>query len=106
MDIPWWEDLVTGIQKPFIKDGCYSVPEKPGLGVELNDEAAKKYLREPQYLFKAGYFEPTPEFDQSMNREEAMKKRIISRNGIWNGHNGPWVHLDEEGNPVNRADPR
>jgi L-alanine-DL-glutamate epimerase-like enolase superfamily enzyme len=106
MDIPWWEDLVTGIEKPLIKNGHYNVPEKPGLGVELNDEVARKYLREPQYLSKNGYFEPTPEFDQLMNREEAMKKRIISRNGIWNGHNGPWIHLDEEGNLVNRADPR
>jgi len=106
MDIPWWEDLVTGIKKPLIKDGCYTVPEKPGLGVDLNDEVAKKFLRDPQYLVKAGYFEPTPEFDQLIDREDAMKKRIISRNGMWNGHNGPWVHLDEEGNLVNRADPR
>jgi L-alanine-DL-glutamate epimerase-like enolase superfamily enzyme len=106
MDIPWWEDLAAGIEKPLIKDGCYTVPEKPGLGIELNDEEARKYLRDSQYLFKAGYFDPTPEFDQIMSREEAMNKRIISRNGIWNGHNGPWIHLDEEGNLVNRADPR
>jgi L-alanine-DL-glutamate epimerase-like enolase superfamily enzyme len=106
MDIPWWEDLVTGIDKPLIKDGHYTVPEKPGLGIELNDDVVKKYLREPKYLHKAGYFDPTPEFDQPMSKEEAVQKRIISRNGIWNGHNGPWVHLDEEGNLVNRADPR
>ncbi len=106
MDIPWWEDLVTGVEKPLIQDGCYRVPEKPGLGIEWNDETAKRYLREPQYLVKAGFFEPTTEFDRLMSREEAIQKRIISRNGIWNGHNGPWVHLDEDGKLVNRADPR
>jgi L-alanine-DL-glutamate epimerase-like enolase superfamily enzyme len=106
MDIPWWEDLVTGIEKPQIRNGCYTVPEKPGLGVDLNEEAVRKYLRDPQYLYKPGYFEPTPEFDRPMSKEEAVQKRIISRNGIWNGHNGPWIHLDEEGTLVNRADPR
>ena len=102
MDLPWWEDLVTGPEKPFIKDGCYTVPEKPGLGVELNDEVVQKYLREPKYLVKAGYFEPTPEFDQPIDRQEAIQKRIIGGYHV----SGPWVHLDEEGNLVNRADGR
>jgi L-alanine-DL-glutamate epimerase-like enolase superfamily enzyme len=103
MDMPWWEDLVTGPEKPLIKDGCYTVPEKPGLGVELNDEVVHKYLREPKYLYKDGYFEPTPEFDQPVDRQEALARKII---GGFNNHGGPWVHLDEEGNLVNRADSR
>ncbi|MBI4659664.1 MAG: mandelate racemase/muconate lactonizing enzyme family protein [Verrucomicrobia bacterium] len=106
MDIPWWENLVTGIEKPLIRDGCYSVPEKPGLGIELNDEAVRKYLREPRYIYKAGYFEPTPEFDQPMTKEEAVKKRIIARNGSWYNHGGPWVHLNEHGELVNEAGSR
>ncbi len=102
MDIPWWEDLVTGPVKPLIEDGHYTVPEKPGLGVELNDEVVQRYLREPKYLHKAGYFEPSPEFDQPIDWQEAIKKRIIGGYHV----SGPWVHLDEEGNLVNRADPR
>ncbi|MBN1359745.1 MAG: hypothetical protein JW993_04090 [Sedimentisphaerales bacterium] len=105
MDIPWWEDLVTGVDKPLIQDGCYTVPEKPGLGVELNDDVVRQYLREPKYIYKAGYFEPTPEFDEPMDWDEAVKKRVLS-NGPWYNHGGPWVHLDEEGNLVNRADRR
>jgi L-alanine-DL-glutamate epimerase-like enolase superfamily enzyme len=103
MDIPWWEDLVTGPAKPLIKDGGFMVPEKPGLGIELNDEVVQKYLREPKYLHKAGYFEPTPEFDQPIDWQDAIQKRII---GGYNPTTGPWVHLDEEGNLVNRADQR
>jgi hypothetical protein len=40
-----------------------------------------------------------------MTMDEAVRKRLITRMG-WNGHNGPWVHLDEKGELVNRADPR
>jgi len=102
MDLPWWEDLVTGPAKPLIKDGHYTVPEKPGLGIELNDDVVRKYLREPKYLSKAGYFEPTPEFDQPIDWQDAINKRIIGGYHV----NGPWVHLDEEGNLVNTADQR
>ncbi len=102
MDIPWWEDLVTGPAKPLIKDGYYTVPQRPGLGVELNDEVVQKYLREPRYLSKAGYFEPTPEFDQPIDRQEAINKRLIGGYRV----NGPWVHLDEEGNLVNSTEGR
>jgi len=35
-----------------------SVPDGPGLGIILNEEAIKKQLREP------GYFEPTPQWDR------------------------------------------
>lgn len=106
MDIPWWEDLVTGVEKPLIKDGRYTVPEKPGLGIELNDEIVPKFLREPRFIYKAGYFQPTPEFDQPMSKEEAVKKRIIARNGLWYNHGGPWVHLNEHGELVNKAGSR
>ena len=39
-EIPWWSDLCDG-EKPFIQSGRMKVSNKPGIGVELNDEAAK-----------------------------------------------------------------
>ena len=57
VDVPWWNDLVEGVEKPIIQHGYISVAEKPGLGITLNDEVVKQHLREP------GYFEPTPEWD-------------------------------------------
>lgn len=60
VDIDWWDDLVTGIEKPIINNGDYTVPEKPGLGIELNDEVVKEHLVTP------GYFEPTTQYDLPM----------------------------------------
>lgn len=59
VDIDWWEDLVTGIEKPFVKDGFVKVPESPGLGVEVDDEVVKEHLRDDAELFA-----PTPEWDE------------------------------------------
>jgi len=41
--IPWWSDLCEG-DKPFIDNGYMHVSEKPGIGVELNDDVAKSLL--------------------------------------------------------------
>jgi len=58
VDVPWWADLVDGVEKPILQRGFVTVPEGPGLGIHLNDEACKEHLTEP------GYFEPTPEWDE------------------------------------------
>jgi galactonate dehydratase len=42
-EIPWWNDLCEG-DKPFIENGWMAVSDKPGIGVELNDEVAKSLL--------------------------------------------------------------
>lgn len=59
VDIEWWEDLVTGIEKPIFDKGFVNVPEKPGLGVELNEEVAKAHMIEED-----GFFRATKEWDK------------------------------------------
>jgi len=61
VDTPWWEDLVTG-DKPLVEKGYVKVPEKPGLGVDLNEEVIKEHLREGEK-----YFAPTPEWDKDQS---------------------------------------
>lgn len=63
IDVPWWEDIVTGLPKPLVVEGHAVVPEKPGLGIELNEEVIKQHLREP------GYFEPTKEWDNERSHD-------------------------------------
>jgi L-alanine-DL-glutamate epimerase-like enolase superfamily enzyme len=81
VDIPWWDSLVTGPSKPIVNRGYIEVPESPGIGVELDDDAVKEHLRRP------GYFEPTPQYDDYILDD--------FRTG------GPYPHLDENGNLVN-----
>ena len=45
VDLEYWEDLVTGTDQPLIEQGFANVPEKPGLGIELNEEVVKQHLR-------------------------------------------------------------
>jgi L-alanine-DL-glutamate epimerase-like enolase superfamily enzyme len=56
LDLPFWKDLVTGLPDNLIEEGYVRVPEKPGLGVDLNAEGIEANLRFP------GLFEPTEEW--------------------------------------------
>ena len=42
----WWYDIVEGLPDPIVRDGHIEVWDRPGLGVTLVPEAAKKYLAE------------------------------------------------------------
>lgn len=59
VDSPRFEDLVTGIEKPFVKNGYVKVPEKPGIGVELNEDVVKEFIIKGQQMFA-----PTPEWNE------------------------------------------
>jgi L-alanine-DL-glutamate epimerase-like enolase superfamily enzyme len=59
LDVPWWSDLVEGVEKPIVHHGWIAVPEKPGLGITLNEEVVKEHL-----LPGTSYFPPTPEWDK------------------------------------------
>lgn len=40
----WWYEIITGLPNPIVKNGFIEVWDKPGLGVDFNVEAARKYL--------------------------------------------------------------
>jgi L-alanine-DL-glutamate epimerase-like enolase superfamily enzyme len=50
-DVPFWNDLVEGLSKPIIQNGYISVPGKPGLGITLNEDVARKYARKGEPFF-------------------------------------------------------
>jgi len=58
LDVPWWNDIVEGVEKPIVNRGFITVPDKPGLGITLNEDVAKAHL-----LPGTSYFPPTPEWD-------------------------------------------
>ncbi len=59
LDVPWWQDLVEGIEKPIINKGYITVPETPGLGLTLNEDLVRRHL-----MPGTGYFEPTTDWDK------------------------------------------
>jgi L-alanine-DL-glutamate epimerase-like enolase superfamily enzyme len=40
----WWYDIVDGLPDPIVKDSYIDVWDRPGMGVDFNVAAAKKYL--------------------------------------------------------------
>jgi L-alanine-DL-glutamate epimerase-like enolase superfamily enzyme len=59
LDVPWWSSLVQEYGKtPIVNHGWIEVPDRPGLGVTLNDEVVRQHLAPG-----TGYFDPTPEWD-------------------------------------------
>jgi L-alanine-DL-glutamate epimerase-like enolase superfamily enzyme len=40
----WWYHIVEGLPDPIVKDGFIEVWDRPGMGVELNEEAAREHL--------------------------------------------------------------
>lgn len=47
-DIPWRKDLTT--ESLVFKDGCFEIPDRPGLGLELNEEAFADHPYQPRPL--------------------------------------------------------
>lgn len=43
---PFWYEIVEGLPNPLVKEGFIEVPDKPGLGIELNEKALRKRLPE------------------------------------------------------------
>jgi len=58
-DVPFWGDFIDGLPKPIIQDGYIPVPDAPGLGFILNDDAVREHLIPEDQ----GFFEPTPQWD-------------------------------------------
>jgi L-alanine-DL-glutamate epimerase-like enolase superfamily enzyme len=49
----WWYDIVDGLPDPIVKNGHIDVWDRPGLGVTLNAQAAKRYLADEDKDFFA-----------------------------------------------------
>jgi len=64
VDVPWWEDLVIGPEKPLVKGGFVRVPDRPGLGIDLNEEVVRAHLIPGEQ-----YFAPTDDWNQDRSND-------------------------------------
>jgi galactonate dehydratase len=53
----WVKDLVDYAPQVAVEDGCFGLPERPGLGLKLNHEACRAHPRTggTLKLFEAGW---------------------------------------------------
>jgi L-alanine-DL-glutamate epimerase-like enolase superfamily enzyme len=52
-EVPFWDDLVANRSEAgLINNGYITVPEKPGLGITLNEEVARRYARKDEPFFE------------------------------------------------------
>ena len=58
-DVAFWGDFIDTGSKPIIQNGYIPVPDAPGLGFTLNEDAVKEHLIPED----RGFFEPTPQWD-------------------------------------------
>ncbi len=49
--VPFFDDLVLGRRGPMIQNGYIGVPDRPGLGIELNEAVAWKYRKPGEPFF-------------------------------------------------------
>ncbi len=59
IDVPWWSSMAQEYaSRPIVEKGYIDVPDRPGLGVTLNEDVIRQHLAPG-----TGYFEPTPQWD-------------------------------------------
>jgi L-alanine-DL-glutamate epimerase-like enolase superfamily enzyme len=78
VDDAWYDEIVTGVPKPLMdKDGFIPVPDGPGLGIDLNEEAVKRMLADPHKDF----FPPTDEWngEKSWDRQWSFSDPSFNR---------------------------
>ncbi|HTU53082.1 MAG TPA: mandelate racemase/muconate lactonizing enzyme family protein [Acetobacteraceae bacterium] len=52
-DPAWWYEIVEGLPKPIVRSGLIDVWDRPGMGVDLVPEKARRHLKEED----AGFFD-------------------------------------------------
>ena len=66
VDVPWWQDMITGFDGPIMENGYIKVPQKPGLGFDdLNEEIIKAHIN----TNIPGYFEPTEQWNKEFSND-------------------------------------
>jgi L-alanine-DL-glutamate epimerase-like enolase superfamily enzyme len=51
VELPHWQDIIKR-DGPIYKDGYLEIPNKPGLGIELNEKVCRKHLSSGSGFFE------------------------------------------------------
>jgi len=50
--VPFFDALIKGGEGPLIRDGRIAVPDRPGLGIEIDEDVAYKYRKPGEGFFE------------------------------------------------------
>ena len=50
--VPFFDELAKGATEPMIQDGHIRVPDKPGIGIEIDEDVAYKYRKPGEAFFE------------------------------------------------------
>ncbi len=65
-DVPWWNDMVKGGNRPLVNNGFIDITDQPGLGLDdYNDEVLAEHI-DPRH---PGLWEPTGEWDGEFSHD-------------------------------------
>ncbi len=73
-DSEWYENIVSNLEKPIFKDGFVTVPDSPGLGIELDEDMIKSMLKDPEQ-----YFPPTDEWNNERSHDRLWSMYMKER---------------------------
>jgi L-alanine-DL-glutamate epimerase-like enolase superfamily enzyme len=79
VDTPNYDDLIDGISKPIVQDGFVPVPEGPGLGITLNEEAVKQAISRRGWNVERSYFPPSDEWNDDQSHDRLWSRLEHSR---------------------------
>ena len=66
VDVPWWDDLVTGPPKPIVNNGFLTLTDAPGLGIEsLNEDLIARHIH-PDI---PGIWDPTDQWNEEWSHD-------------------------------------
>lgn len=69
VDTRHYDDLVEGVPKPIVQKGFVAVPDGPGLGITLNEEAIKEHLRRRGLDPKEVFFPASDAWDEEKSHD-------------------------------------
>lgn len=81
VDTTHYDDLIEGVPKPIVQGGYVPVPDGPGLGISLNEEAIREHLAHEGLDPAEAFFPPSDRWnnERSWDRHWSRLDRKASR---------------------------
>ena len=70
--VPFFDDLVVGVDGPIIRDGYVTVPDAPGIGVDLDLDRCREFALKGEPFFGEDNAVSTATVDRALGQKPAI----------------------------------